>query len=430
MSVSALILIVSNTEEKELSDNLEQSGYAYRLCSNAEFSEKVIQDGAYDLVLKMTSSEDLKRGAPELEQFSNLSVPALIIGPNPIPAKLHSIPTDHSLLELQKRMGSLIRLHIMRRELERRSQTTNLYKFNKEDMEPVEVQQDEVNIMLIGQQSETLGAILLQLDSKSGVHICQNSDNAISELRENQFDAVIIIGVGQGDINLRLCNDIRADSRLFNLPVLFILENENNREASYIHGASDVVLNPDEMDNLFTRTALHIQQANYRFSLQKLFKSSKPLPVTDGPTALYSFGFMMAHMDALMRDYHAENKCLSVATINITNLSEINETRGYPAGDLVLRQVGSIVSFLVRGEDFCCHNKGGQFVIALPSTPEKDARIALNRVYGVIRNTEFAVAGSDNPVSAAVEMGLTEMQPNDTLNQMIDRGLRAKKLIG
>lgn len=423
MPVTAYILIVSESEDPKIENCLKQAGYAHGYCSEAAFNETLITDGSYDLILKITDDKSGKTNVSLFEKYQNISIPVLIIGDNPLPAIFHSVSQNFSDLELLKRIGSLTRLQIMQRELARRKSTTRLYQEKNEDFDLPTTEPADLKIMLIGQKSETLGQVLLQMENKSKVHVCKNADDVLSELRASQFDAVIILGAGQGDVNFRLCNDIRADSRLFNLPVIFVLNHESNREAAYIHGASDIVLDPPEMPHLFNRTALHVQQADYRYSLQKLFKSSKPLPVTDGPTGLYSFGFMKAHMKALMNDHAKEEKYLSLASLTITNLKEINEQYGYPAGDLMLRQIGSVVSFLVRGEDFCCRYKSGQFLIALPSASKDAAKIALNRVYGVVRNTEFSVVGTDDPVKAFVKMGLSEMQSGDTLDKMIARGL-------
>ncbi|MEH6403009.1 MAG: diguanylate cyclase [Sneathiella sp.] len=422
MPVSANIQVVANSEAIRITEYLKDSGYAYTKCPLASIVNETSVDPSIDIILLETSNLPPNEVNKALELLSLQSAPILIVGQNPLPAKYHSIPELFCDLEIQKRIVSLLRLQIMKKELARRSATTRHYSKQEEETSAPVQQQDETKIMLIGKKSELLGEILLQLDQKSKVHVCQNAELAIDDLRSGGFDALIVIGAGQGDINLRLCNDIRADSRLFNLPVLFVLEHESNREAAYIHGASDIILNPDEMQNLYTRAMLHINQAEYRFSLQTLFKASKPLPVTDGPTGLYSFGFMMAHLKALMDDHGSENKYLSIATLNIMNLSEINEEYGYPAGDQVLRQIGNIVSFLVRGEDFCCRHKNGQFLIALPCTSKEDARVALNRVYGVTRNTDFSLIGVDQPVSAVVTMGLAEANKGDSIDEIIKRG--------
>ncbi|MEP5700737.1 MAG: diguanylate cyclase [Sneathiella sp.] len=420
MPVSAHILVVANQEEKELDDHLKQSGYATTYCSYSAFDAAKSVERSHDLILLMSANLDLTKEVGS--SFYGLQCPVLIIGPNPVAEKIQSIPAGYCKMELEKRLASLIRLQVMKREFARRSETTKKYGLGADETATPDLCLKEKEVLLVGGKSDTLGTILLQLDTRCKIHVSQTAEVALEELQEKRFDAMIIVGTGQGDVNLRLCNDVRADSKLFNLPIVFVLEYESNREAAYVHGASDIVINPAEMDNLRARTALLIQQAEYRYSLQQLFKASKPLPVTDGPTGLYSYGFMRAHLESLLPDHQADGKNLSFATLTISNLSEINKEHGYQAGDQILRQVGTIVSFLVRGEDICCRYKSGQFLIALPSTGLEDARIALNRVYGVSRMTDFSVALKDEPIEVTVEMGLAELQSDETVEEAIKRG--------
>lgn len=421
MPVSAHILVVANKEDDALLKKLNDAGYAASYVSYSTFDSGKSVQTSHDLVLLVTAGTGI--GVSDLTvQFFSLPCPVLIIGENPAPEKIQSIPDNYCDMELNKRVSSLIRFQVMKREFERRSQTTLKYGFEKNVVAPPELNLENKEVLLVGAKSETLGEILLQLDSKSKIHICQNADQAMAELQEKRFDATIIVGTGQGDVNLRLCNDIRADSKLFNLPVIFVLDFESNRQAAYVHGASDIVVTPQEMPNLRARVSLLVQQAEYRYSLQKLFKESKPLPVSDGPTGLYSFGFMSAHLASLQKDYEAEEKALSLASLKVSNLEEINDKYGFPAGDQILRQIGSIISFLVRGEDICCRYKNGTFLIALPSTTLNDARIALNRVYGVSRMTDLAVNGLDEPVNAVMDMGLVELVPGESIEAAIKRG--------
>ncbi len=273
----------------------------------------------------------------------------------------------------------------------------------------------------MGNQNAIVGDVMLQLSRVAKVRLCPNADLVADELRAGNYDAVIILGAGQGDVNFRLCLDIRGDSRLYNLPVIFVLENENNREAAYIHGASDIVIHPGEMSSLFARSKLLIDQSQLRFSLQKLLKTSRPLPVTDGLTGLYSHGFVHAHMKHMIADHSSRSKHLTVASVEIANLTEINEEYGYPAGDQVLRQVGNILSLLMRGEDFCGRFNSNSFLIALPGTARRDAFIALSRVYGVTRNTEYTIAAIARPVEATIKIGLTEMLDDEDLAIVLKR---------
>nr|WP_281351282.1 diguanylate cyclase [Sneathiella litorea] len=157
--------------------------------------------------------------------------------------------------------------------------------------------------------------------------------------------------------------------------------------------------------------------------MQKLFRIAKPHPVADGLTDLYTNGFMRTHLPVMFDEHAAQHKVMSVASLKITNLEKVTRKHGYPTADQLLRHVGSALSSLVRGEDFCSHLDIGHFLIALPGTRKEEAAVALKRVEGVLRTTDFLLPHLSRPIRAETCAGLAEVQPNDTIEDIVARGL-------
>ncbi|WP_169569121.1 diguanylate cyclase domain-containing protein [Sneathiella limimaris] len=423
MSVTANILVISDEPADRIRNCFKNENVA--LTKTGLFDVSAIKEDLsdFDLTIISSSSTDLKTVDELLDYMLENDFPLLIVGNNHRSSEIQSVPFSFCDLELKTRAFSLIRLQTMKQEFKRRRDTTSQYGFTEDDFNEPSPEEAKKSILLVGNHSTVVGDIMLHLNRQAKVRLCPTPDIVVEELRSGVFDAAVFLGAGQGDVHFRLCMDIRGDSRLYNLPIVFVLENKNNREASYIHGASDIVMYPEELASLFARTNLLIDQSNYRFSMQKLFKSSRPLPVTDGLTGLYSHGFVQAHMKQMIEDHQKLGKHLSVAAVTLSNLNTINAEHGYPAGDQILRQMGNILGFLIRGEDFAGRYSSNCFLIALPGTSRKDAFIALSRVYGVTRNTQFAVAAIADPVLADINLGLTELQDNDNLNELFERAI-------
>ncbi len=420
MAVSANILVIADNRNDLILQSLHEMDFATTEMSVEKISADPSFAASYDIAL-LHIPEPSEQAAALADKLVSFQVPLLIVGHNHRGAEIQSISDDLSPLELKRRLYSMHRVNIMAQEYQRRVKTTGLYGLEIEEavqqFDPLE----DRKILLLSSDSSVLGDMLLGLEKKTNVQVCENQDVAIEQLRDHSFDALIVHGAGQGDANFRLCTDIRADSRLYNLPIIFLLSNPNNREAAYIHGASDIVLYPSEMNQLAARLSLHTNQMDYRFQLQQLFRASKPLAVTDGLTGLYSYGFVQTHLTHMIKDFIATDRHLTFAVVELENLEEINKEFGFNAGDQVLRQMGNILSFLVRGEDFCGRFSGDKFIIALPNTSIEAAGIALNRIYGVTRNTEYAIHGMDTPILAVIKMGCAQLQPDETLKEIEKR---------
>ena len=76
---------------------------------------------------------------------------------------------------------------------------------------------------------------------------------------------------------------------------------------------------------------------------------------------------------------------------------------------------------LIRGEDLACRYSGCKFAVLLPDTGVSGASFALQRIKGVIMNTEFAVDGHYHPISVALDMGIAGYEKGDTADSLLDR---------
>ncbi|MEX0582083.1 MAG: diguanylate cyclase, partial [Sneathiella sp.] len=410
MRYAANLLVVSDSPVNNIEPCLNNAGYRCTRLSFLAMFEQDFDDQSFDLILIDGENNTAHVNVKDIARMAAAhNFPTLVVGPADIKCRIQTISPGYCDLELLSRVGALVRLENMEQELIRRIATTETYGVDITGVTAPEPDIGDANILIVGNKTVVLGNILLRLDTRTNIHICKNPDMALDDLRTHRFDAVILSGVGHGDSNLRLCYDIRADTRLYNLPVLMVLENSENRSAAYVHGVSDIILHQTEMDALVNRAGLQIQQHRYRFAIQKLFRIAKPHPVADGPTDLYSNGFMRAHLPVMFAEHASQHKVMTVASLRIANFDEITANYGYPSGDQLLRQVGSALSSLVRGEDFCCHYSTGQFLIALPGTRRQEASVAMKRVEGVLRNTDFSLPGTAVPIRAETVVGIAEV---------------------
>ncbi|MEH6524937.1 MAG: diguanylate cyclase [Sneathiella sp.] len=423
MRYIANLLVVTDNDQSELCPALSTAGYSCDYISFSQMLDGNFGKEPFDLLIVDNEHNTTNVDIEHIASFADLNgFSILIIGETDVQCHASTLSPGYCDLELLSRVSSLVRLENMQQELNRRIVTTETYGIDLSNLEKPDNDISATHILIIGNKSLILGNILLRFDCRAKIQILKEPNTAITELRKQEFDAVILSGTGHGDQNLRVANEIRSDSRFYNLPMIMVLENAENREAAYIHGVSDIVLHETEMDTLINRTTVQILQYRYRSAMQSLFKVTKPHPLADGPTDIYSFGFMKTHLPNMMAEHEHRNKTMSVASLKISNLEMVNSKHGFASGDQLLRQVGSAIFYLVRGEDFCGRYEKGHFVVALPGTREKEANIALRRLVGVIRNTEFALKGASSPVKAELTFGLAEAVSSESLEDLLIRG--------
>ncbi|MDD3743866.1 MAG: GGDEF domain-containing protein [Lentimicrobiaceae bacterium] len=108
-------------------------------------------------------------------------------------------------------------------------------------------------------------------------------------------------------------------------------------------------------------------------------------------------------------------KCLnglhvtSFLMIDIDHFKKINDTYGHDVGDLVLKNVSSVIKKSLREHDYIGRLGGEEFVVVLPDTSSNGAsKVALK----ILKNVQLSALSLDtisSPISSTVSIGITSI---------------------
>jgi diguanylate cyclase (GGDEF)-like protein len=80
--------------------------------------------------------------------------------------------------------------------------------------------------------------------------------------------------------------------------------------------------------------------------------------------------------------------------IDLDHFKQVNDTKGHPAGDRLIREVAAILRRRVRQSDVLARLGGDEFAVVLPHTDVAEARVVAESIVATIR--EHALAHDDN----------------------------------
>ena len=94
--------------------------------------------------------------------------------------------------------------------------------------------------------------------------------------------------------------------------------------------------------------------------------------------------------------------------IDVDHFKNLNDTRGHPAGDQVLRQVARLIKTQLRGSDVVARYGGEEFVVLLPATPLSAGMDTAERIRRTVQEHSVQV-GQAAVASVSVSIGVSQL---------------------
>jgi diguanylate cyclase (GGDEF)-like protein len=148
--------------------------------------------------------------------------------------------------------------------------------------------------------------------------------------------------------------------------------------------------------------------------------------VTDMLTRLRNKGYGLARLEEAVYSAARQKQSLALAMLDIDLFKRINDSRGHPVGDLVLREVGSRIQHNIRKADVPVRFGGEEFMVILPQTlPEKLFEIG-ERLRLAIADVPVVIDQSGTAIPVTVSVGLAVFVPGkDTAASLLERADQA-----
>lgn len=426
----------SCSETSGLWSEIQDEGFEVNLTAMDRSAAMVAAAGPPDVVvLNMIAAEMsgdrmryLDAAARLMMARGSRRLPVIALGgtgsPSPSLGISEIIARPISAVRLTNRIAAIRRLATMQAEARRRADTAIAFGVTMPDFVGPSAGADPT-VLVVGASVRYL-AVERCLSPKAFIVGAFSTATARDYLARRSFDAVVLNTTV--DTAVEMLREFRADPALYTLPVI-VLAAAPDREATdqiFAAGATELVEDATLESDLARVIAGSVAEHRFREALRAVYVRGRNLVTSDALTGLFSRGFFMEHAGRLAEIAAEEGEPHAVATLRIDELAGINAEDGYAAGDHLLRQVGSLIGRLTRGEDLAARIGGGRFAVLMPGTDQADAVTALNRVSAILRTTRFIVPGTGrtlqiDPVGRVTALGQSEsLEP--VLNGLFDGG--------
>lgn len=222
----------------------------------------------------------------------------------------------------------------------------------------------------------TLSAILVKTLNflNSSVNICGSIDELETYLCFSRPDIILLDLSGSRD-KLKTCHHVRtllgSDS-----PVIIAVADETDRDIMFQcfrYGATEFIIKPFGRDEVRARIENHIKLKKLQDELVQKNRILESLAYKDKLTGLMN----RRYFDKALKDELAKaishGRPLSFLMIDLDNFKHVNDTYGHDTGDIVLKEIASIIIDNVQGNAIPCRYGGEEFCVIYPDTSLADA---------------------------------------------------------
>ena len=141
--------------------------------------------------------------------------------------------------------------------------------------------------------------------------------------------------------------------------------------------------------------------------------------MTDALTGLFNRYGLQRALSREMAEARRYSRPFSCLMFDLDNFKVVNDTYGHPTGDMAIRQVSQILNEAIRRSDMIFRYGGEEFLALLPETNLSGAKSLGEKIRVLAEERNFG--SSDNRFCLTLSIGVAEMYPHESGNDMIAR---------
>ena len=226
-----------------------------------------------------------------------------------------------------------------------------------------------------------------------------NANEAISMLKEHDDITMIITDYEMPeDSGLDFLLAIRKRYSKYQLPVIGISSEKENAILFLKHGVNDFVRKPFFKEELSTRVN------NTLDSIENIKKLNE-FANTDFLSGVKNRKYFYQEGQKIYKKCQHSQESFVIATLDIDFFKKINDNYGHDVGDLVIKELATILKNNVKGQDIVSRVGGEEFCILLREIEAKQAYYFFDNLREKIANTKVKIDGNST-LSFSVSIGL------------------------
>jgi diguanylate cyclase (GGDEF)-like protein len=159
-----------------------------------------------------------------------------------------------------------------------------------------------------------------------------------------------------------------------------------------------------DAQNLQFFSVIGYQMAATLQHLQR-FSSVKNMATYDTLTGLFNRRYFEERLRVEAQRSFSNNIPLSLIMVDIDLFKRVNDTFGHPEGDIILREIASLLKKSVRENDTVARYGGEEFILILPKAGIEASSVIAERIRRLVESTPFDVGKAQ--LNVTISLGIS-----------------------
>ena len=270
-----------------------------------------------------------------------------------------------------------------------------------------------MKVLIIDDDVDSLAIAKLRL-KKDGyiIYSAENGAEGLEKTRAENPDLILLDVQMPGKSGYEVCEELKSDSELCNIPVIFLsaADDVSEKVKGLDLGAVDYVTKPFDIFELRARVRAALRTKR----LQDLLLMYGEV---DSLTEIYNRRVLMERLEQEWDRSLRSNAVFSFIMIDIDKFKNVNDTYGHPVGDDVLEKVAYTLKKSIRSGDIVGRYGGEEFGIIMVNSTAKEAFVAADRYRQEIEKIVFKAKKVSFSVTAS--FGVADSSGKDSLDKLV-----------
>lgn len=267
--------------------------------------------------------------------------------------------------------------------------------------------------ILLVEDDKVQAKVTIEYLEKSGYEVvwAETGKAAIKAAKNQPVDLILLDRVLPDMDGNNVCRFLRLDEKTRGIPMIFLSVKGSVEEkvTGLEAGADDYLPKPYSEIELNARIyaclrtkALQDELKQMNLQLKEMLTRVEVLAMTDSLTGLFN----RRHFENIIEKefvragrYQIPASCLM---IDVDNFKNVNDKYSHRAGDVVLKDIATIMQKCIRDIDVAARWGGEEFIVLLPHIKKEEALIPATRILNSIADHTFSACSEQITVSIGI----------------------------